>query len=271
MNVSDLMAKEPLAVAPDLPLADAIGLMAQHALRHLPVVERGALVGIVSERDLLEATGWNPDRYLVADGRPRVVRDSMSVAVETAAPDEELRAAVVRLLDRRIGCLPVVDAAGRLAGVVTVADLLALFARADASAAVLDAVVASRMSQAPVTLDAGASVSDALEACREHDVRHLPVTSDGWFVGLVSDRDLRLQTGRGEPRRRVQDIMSTHLATVGPESLVSDAVELMRRRRVDSIPVAREGKLIGMLTTADVLRLLRDRLVPRPLERRAGE
>jgi acetoin utilization protein AcuB len=270
VNVSDLMVREPLAVAPDLPLASAIGTMVERRLRHLPVVEKGRLVGVVSERDLLEATGWNPDHYRDADGAPRVVRDSMSVAPETVTGDDELRAAVVRLLDRRIGCLPVVGSDDRLVGLLTVADLLRLVGAAGA-AGEIDAAVSSRMSHVPLALDVAADVESALETCHAREIRHLPVTADGWFVGLVSDRDLRLAVGRGERRRRLQDVMSTDLATVEPEALVSDAVALMLSRRIDGVPVTRAGKLLGLLTTTDVLRLLRDRLVPRSLEWGAGE
>jgi acetoin utilization protein AcuB len=109
-------------------------------------------------------------------------------------------------------------------------------------------------------VDASASVADALQACRAHGVRHLPVMSDGWLVGLVSDRDLRLRMGRGELDRRLADVMTTDMATVGPESLLSDAAELMRQRRVDSVLVTREGRLVGILTTTDVLALLREKL-----------
>jgi CBS domain-containing protein len=261
MKVSELMTRDPVVVAPELPLAEAIGLMAERALRHLPVVERHRLVGVVSERDLLEATGWKPDRY--ADPAPKVVRDFMAVAVETVSRDDELDTAVNLFLDRRLGCLPVVDSAGRLEGILTVSDLLAAFVRACAAPHAigkLDAVVASRMSAALITLDAALKVSDAIEACRAHGVRHLPVMSDGWLVGLVSDRDLRLRVGRGELERKLDEVMSTEMVTVGPEGLLSDAAELMRQRRVDSVLVTREGRLVGILTTVDVLERLREKL-----------
>jgi len=267
VRVSDLMTRSPVVAAPEWPLDKAIGLMAELRLRHLPVVERGTLVGVVSERDLLEATGWKPDRYIEPDGAPKVVRDSMTLPVETVAADDEVGTAVGLLLDRRLGCLPVVGPAGRLVGILTVADLLAALVRACACAqgiGELDAVVASCMSEAPITVDARMTVADALEACSAQDIRHLPVQSDGWFVGIVSDRDLRLRVGRGEKERRLQETMSTGLVTVGPESLLSDAAELMHGRRVDSVPVTRDGRLVGMLTTTDVLGVLRERLAPAP-------
>jgi CBS domain-containing protein len=191
----------------------------------------------------------------------------MTVPVETVTAQDEVRSAVGLLLDRHLGCLPVVDAAGRLEGVLTTADLVGAHVRACAPAAgvgELDAVVASRMSEAPITVDAGTTVAAALDVCRTQGVRHLPVQSDGWFVGLVSDRDLRLRAGKGELGRRLEEVMSTDLATLGPESLLSDAAELMQRRRIEAIPVTRDGRLLGMLTATDLLDLLRERLPSAP-------
>lgn len=264
MKVSELMTKDPAVTSPETTLAAAIAVMDERSVRHLPVVERGRLIGIISERDLLDATGWSPGRYVEADGGPKVVRDSMSVPVETARRDDHVRAAIGRLLDRRIDCLPVVDDQERLVGILTVVDLGELVRKRAAvgSSGELDAVVGAYMSETPRTADVGATVADAIALCRELEVRHLPVVSDGWFVGVVSDRDLRLRAGRGEDERRLGEIMSTDLITVGPDDQLSEAVDLMHRRRVDSVVVTRDGRMVGVLTKTDVLRLLRDRLDP---------
>ena len=163
------------------------------------------------------------------------------------------------LVERRLGCLPVVDVSGRLVGILTVADLVGELVRICASAeglGELDEVVAACMTEAPVTVDPRASVAEAIEICRAHGMRHLPVQSDGSFIGLVSDRDLRRSVGYRELERKVEEIMTSDLVTVGPESLLSDAAELMQRLRVDSIPVTREGRVVGILTTSDVLELM---------------
>lgn len=263
MKVSELMTRDPEVVDPECSLADAIDRMVERTIRHLPVVELGRLIGVVSERDLLEATGWNPDRYFEADRTPKVVRDYMSVPVETVSVDDDVGAAVAVFLARRIGCLPVVAADGKYEGVLTVTDLVAEHVRACLAARAigeLDAVVAACMSEAPVTVDPWTTVGDARSICHAHDVRHLPVQSEGWFVGLVSDRDLLLRIGHGDLGCKVEAIMSTGLATIGPEHLLSDAARIMQSRRVESIPVTRDGRLLGMLTSTDVLRVLQEKL-----------
>ena len=58
MKLADILTANPLSLPPDASLESAMNLMDEHDFRHLPVVSEGRLVGIVSNRDLLEASGW---------------------------------------------------------------------------------------------------------------------------------------------------------------------------------------------------------------------
>ena len=267
VKVLEVMTRDPAAAEPEWALAKAIGLMVERSIRHLPIVEHDSLVGVISDRDLLEATGWNPEQCSEADRSPKRVRDFMTVPVWTVSGEDDVKTAVSMLREKRLGCLPVTDAEYRLEGLLTVTDLLEAHVKACASApgvAGLDAVVASWMGEAPITVDGKTNAAAGLELCNQHNVRHLLVECEGWFAGLVSDRDLRMCLGRGELDRQLEKIMSTGLTTIGPESLVSDAVQLMLNRRIDSVPVTREGRPVGMLTTTDVLGLLLDGLASSP-------
>ena len=98
----------------------------------------------------------------------------------------------------------------------------------------------------PVTL--AASVMDW-----QH-IRHVPVEDDdGRLVGLVSQRDLRGGLSAGGP---VREIMDPKPATVSPETTTVQVVELMRSRRVDCLPVVKEDRLIGIVTSHDMLTVL---------------
>jgi len=81
--------------------------------RHLPVVKDGILVGIVSHRDLLRAAN---DEQLV--------REVMSDDVKTVVPQTPAHEAAYLILRYRIGCVPVVEADGRLVGIVTDTDFV---------------------------------------------------------------------------------------------------------------------------------------------------
>jgi acetoin utilization protein AcuB len=133
MLVADVMRTDVVTIRPDAAVQEAIELARTRGIRHLPVLQDGALVGIVSDRDLKRALVPEaavrrlpgvrdlPARLTVADimSRP-VVTIGVTFAVEDAA-----RVMVVE----RISALPVTDGA-RLVGIVTETDLLALLVRA---------------------------------------------------------------------------------------------------------------------------------------------
>jgi acetoin utilization protein AcuB len=131
MRLRDVMTPDPVAVAADAPLRDAIDLLEGGAVRHLPVLEGDRLVGIVSDRDL------RPWRRVALDGRSELamglgwellrtpVRSFMRTDVIFLGPEREVGEAVDALLDFEVGALPVVDQ-GRLVGMVSYVDLLRL-------------------------------------------------------------------------------------------------------------------------------------------------
>jgi CBS domain-containing protein len=133
MRVSALMTRKPYTLQPEASLDEAMQLMDEHGLRHLPLVEGDRLVGIVSDRDLLEATGWMPARVRevyqdpVTDQRARTLQELAHRRVHTLHPDDTVVSAAIELVAGKIGCLPVLDH-GALVGILTETDLVRAFA-----------------------------------------------------------------------------------------------------------------------------------------------
>ena len=117
MQAPDVMTPNPATVSPQTSVAEVWDLMRQHAVRHIPVVERGVLVGMVSDRDL-------------ADGLRRELSTPvvkvMSSDVVDVDPDAELGEVVDLLVENRIGAVPVVrPETQELVGIVSYIDVLA--------------------------------------------------------------------------------------------------------------------------------------------------
>jgi acetoin utilization protein AcuB len=255
LRVASILSRELVTVAPDCPLERAEWLMRERRLRHLPVVERGRLVGMLSERDLLERAPPRPKKG--AGERPVQVRDRMGVSLETVRADESVLGACKRLFERRVGSLPVVEG-GELVGMVSESDLLRLYVRVcggAAGAAGVDPKVEACMSRDVLTAAPSASVTEAFELCRSKGIRHLPVVFEGWLVGIVSDRDLLPVIARGDGElRRVEDVMSKDfVAVTGGATPLSEAAACMLRDGFHALPVIEGGAVRGIVTSADVL------------------
>jgi CBS domain-containing protein len=128
MRVRDIMTSPALVVGPEATVPAANALMKQHKIRHLPVVEEGRLVGMISRGDLREASitaSINADQYELHFMLNKLtVGRLMTRKVFTITPDALLVHAAELMTDHKIAGLPVVDEKGGVIGIVTESDLL---------------------------------------------------------------------------------------------------------------------------------------------------
>lgn len=130
MLVKERMTSPVIKITPDTSVQDALELMRENKIRRLPVVERGKLVGIVTERDLLYATPSPAttlsiqEMHYVLSKLP--VREVMSSPVITVTEDTPLEEAARLMADKKIGGLPVVRD-GEVVGIITESDIFKVF------------------------------------------------------------------------------------------------------------------------------------------------
>ncbi|MBI5845997.1 MAG: CBS domain-containing protein [Deltaproteobacteria bacterium] len=121
MRVKSIMTSDPVSIRRNASIADAIAIMKDNAIRHLPVVDReNRLVGFLTLADLKQ--GFLPS--LVADVD---LKDLMISNPFTAHVNDDVEDAARLIHKKKIGGMPVVDDNGRLAGVITVIDILGAF------------------------------------------------------------------------------------------------------------------------------------------------
>ena len=127
MQVKDIMSTGVEVVECNDDLAKVYDLMVTKTLRHLPVLENGVLVAIVSQRDLFHAMLSSAVGYEATIQRAYLrsvsVQEIMSAPVVTVAADTALGEAATLMEQKGVGCLPVVDGS-TLVGIVTKTDLL---------------------------------------------------------------------------------------------------------------------------------------------------
>lgn len=134
-RASHLMTPSPATIRDTATAVEAAAEMQRLGLRHLPVVDAaGRLVGILSDRDLRgPMIGTAHDRPVLEPTTP--VATLMTRDVVTAAPTDELGKVARRIIEHRIGAVPIVDAAGIPQGIISYVDVLRRLAdEADADA-----------------------------------------------------------------------------------------------------------------------------------------
>jgi CBS domain-containing protein len=147
-TVADLMTPDPVVVQPETPLKEVIKILAARNIGGLPVVDQnGKIAGVISESDLMwQTTGATPPPYIVLldsiiylqnPGRyeqelhkafGQTVAEVMTKEAITIAPDKSLKEAAQLMHDRRVRRLPVVDAVGKVIGILTRSDIIRFMA-----------------------------------------------------------------------------------------------------------------------------------------------
>lgn len=131
MLVRDWMTRDPVTIAPEMPVMDALRIIKERGFRRLPVMEGGKLSGIVTRKDLKDAmpskattlSVWELN-YLLSK---LTVSEVMARPVVTSTEGEYIEDAALRMLEHRVGGLPVLNDAGNVTGIITTRDILRAF------------------------------------------------------------------------------------------------------------------------------------------------
>lgn len=110
------------SIGKDQPLGIAHQLMKEHQLRHLPVLDHGKLVGVISERDL-----YYLESIAGVDVAVEPVEEGMSQDVYSTSPESSLQEVVLEMANQKYGCAVVVER-GKAVGIFTTTDALRLLA-----------------------------------------------------------------------------------------------------------------------------------------------
>lgn len=151
------------------------------------------------------------------------------------------------------------------------------------------------MTRRVVTVTADTTIQAAAQLMIRHRISGLPVIADGGAViGMVSEGDLLRRAEIGTERRRshwlefiigpgrlardyvlshtrhVGDVMTAEVFSIAPETPLEDAVALMERHRIKRLPVIESGRIVGIVSRADLLRAVAS-LLARPSRRKASD
>jgi CBS domain-containing protein len=269
------IAKSPVVtMAPATPVHDAIQIMAGEGFRRVPIVDSGTkrLQGIITATDIINYLGGGNKFQIVqrkyagsffkAIHEPvKGISTRKAVSISTSA---KISDAIELMRKHKVGGLPVVDEDERVWAIITERDIIFLF-----SGSISGAEVADLMSKNVVTAKPEISVLETEKTMINNGFRRLPLVSDQKLVGIVTVMDVlrffasshvfkHLQSGTINQvlQTPVLEIATKDVSTIEPEADVGEAARLMLEKRMGSLPVIKNEKLVGIITERDFFKLI---------------
>lgn len=165
--------------------------------------------------------------------------------------------------------LPVTDAGtGKLRGIVTSGDIINFMGGGDKARlvevkhagnflAAVNETVRTIMTEKPKTLPDTAKIDEAVEVIIRDKIGGIPLVSDdGTLTGIVTERDVMRALLSEKCDLSVENVMSTDLRVISPDSSIAVATKEMTAHRFRRLPVVAEDVLFGIVTTTDVMKYL---------------
>ena len=299
--VIDVMSREVYTARPNMLLAEAVELLLDKVYRTLPVVDdQGRVVGILTDGDLLSRAGLPAtsaqQELTQAEIRQelaqihqsgQMVGQVMTPNPITVRPDTTITQAVNLMVEREVKRLPVVDADGKLLGMVSRINVLRALAEPPIAETTRQApppghyvqVSQMMMPQVPTVL-AQAPLAEVVELLVSHARRRVVVVdADRRVVGIITDGDLikrvnesersgivqlltrRLPLGQSDKvhlsQHTAAEVMTSPVITVRPDTSLLEALRLLLSHHIKRLPVVdAEGRLVGLVGRGGVLQIL---------------
>lgn len=118
------------------------------------------------------------------------------------------------------------------------------------------------MTAVPQSIGFDQTVEKAKDMMERYGIRHLPVLEEGKLVGVISDRDLNLITGLSldEKKITVEEALTPEPYVVSPNETLENVITTMAETKIGSALVGENGRVVGIFTGIDALRILADYL-----------
>ena len=279
----DIMAiatRDVVSIPPSKSIKDTAKVMMEHEFRRLPITDPGSgkLLGIVTVMDILDFFGGGKkfniiekkyeDNFLAAINEP--VKEIMTRDLITLSNKASIAETIEAMLANQLGALPLVDADGKLAGIVTERDI----ALSLAGVAGKD-IVQDFMSPKVFTTTPGTPLEGACKIMVRNGLRRIPIIGGEADISKAAKKLLGILTSTDVIRflnakelfdnlnsnlasevleqTKISDIMAKEPVTVEPTMTIGDLCELFSEKNIGGVPVVKDDEVIGIITERDIL------------------
>ena len=278
----DIMAiatRDVVSIPPSKSIKDTAKVMMEHEFRRLPITDPGSgkLLGIVTVMDILDFFGGGKkfniiekkyeDNFLAAINEP--VKEIMTRDLITLSYKASIGETIETMLANQLGAIPLVDADGKIAGIVTERDIaLSLAGR------VGNETVQDYMSTKVFNTTPGTPLEGACKIMVRNGLRRIPIIGGEAdiskaakkLLGIITSTDivrflnakelfdhLNSNLATDVLKTTVSEIMVEDAITVPPTDTIGDLCQLFADKNIGGVPVVKDNEVIGIITERDIL------------------
>jgi len=269
------VAKSPVVtMAPTTPIYDGIRIMTREGFRRIPIANPGTrtLEGVVTATDVINYLGGGKKFQIIqrklrgnffkAINEPiKLIMTKETVSVKTSAKISE---AIELMKQQNLGGLPVVDDKNHVRAIITERDIANMFADRVSGVA-----VSQLMSEKVVTALPKTTIFEVEKTMTTQGFRRLPIVSEDKLVGIITVMDIIRFIGSGEVFKYLKsgtmtqvlntpalEIATKEVTIVKPNADVGEAAKIMRQKNIGALPVAKNKKLLGIITERDFFKII---------------
>jgi CBS domain-containing protein len=258
-EVEEIMVSEVVTITPENTLYEAARIMGEKHIGSLIVMKYKTPVGIITERDLLREVADKEialEKDWLAGGasiKEEKVEKTMSYPLITISPKSSIKEAAQKMIEKKIRRL-VVTESGKLVGIVTAADLIRCLPKTPETMHMWFEVDYF-MSKDIITADEETSVEDVAKVMGEKGIGSVIITSHEEPIGIFTERDLLTKFLAKDQSLKIEvgKVCSSPLITAPLGISIHDAAAIMTSKRIKRLPIAKEGKLAGILSARDLV------------------
>jgi CBS domain-containing protein len=258
-RIENIMIPDVVTITPESTLYEAARIMGQKHIGSLIVEKYKTPVGIITERDLLREVvdrGIALEKDWLVGGasiKEEKVEKLMSYPLISISIKFSIKEAAQMMIEKKIRRLAVGEA-GKIVGIVTAADLIRCLPETPETMQAWFGVDYF-MSKKVITADEEMPVEEVAKIMGEKSIGSVIVTCNGEPIGIFTERDLLTKFLAEDQSLKIEvgKACSSPLITAPLGTSINDAAVIMTSKHIKRLPIAKEGKLVGLLSVRDLV------------------
>ena len=282
-DIMSIAKKEVITVPQSATIKESAEIMVKNKFRRLPVTDPGTgkILGIVTSMDILDFLGGG-DKYQILEKKHdgnflsainEPLREIMTRKVEVLNNKSSMGDAISKMLDKKVGALPIIDSNDKIVGIVSERDFAILL-----SGVLTDETVEDYMTTSVISTTPGTRIEGATKIMVRNRLRRIPVTGEERktphpenekLVGIATSTDILEFLGKNTAFEKLitnnadevlnttlNDIMTRNVVTTNIYTKLGDLCSIMEKEGIGGMPVVRDNELLGIITESDILRAI---------------